>query len=421
MSAMIEVANLSKAYRIGEKAERSDSLIGLLKDSLTSPWRNWQAMRQPSMGARDQVKESDVHWALRDVSFEVDHGEVLGIIGRNGAGKSTLLKILSRITEPSSGEARLFGRVASLLEVGTGFHPELTGRENVYLNGTILGMHRREIDRKFDEIVEFSGIGKFLDTAIKRYSSGMKVRLAFAVAAHLDPEILIVDEVLAVGDADFQKKCTSRMGDIAASGRTVLFVSHQIGVIQQLCTKGLLLSEGQLVHSGKIEDVIRVYNQSQGRPSGTWCRTTDASLDHKCRLLELTISGEVGGESSTIGLGRPAFFVFRLSRKVKEIDISFTIRDSQGTALCNLDSWRRSAVDQLDGPETDSFECYIEELPLRTGRYSMDIQLMLNRELQDHLIGEVFFNVEDGIYRGRSFPYASTPGPVCIDHRWSKL
>lgn len=418
MSSIIQVSNLSKAYRIGERTVRSDSLIGLVQHTLTAPWRNWRAIRQPT--ALEKERATQLHWALQDVSFEVQEGEVLGIIGRNGAGKSTLLKILSRITEPSSGEVRLHGRVASLLEVGTGFHPELTGRENVYLNGTILGMQKCEIDRNFDAIVDFSGVAKFLDTPIKRYSSGMKVRLAFAVAAHLDPEILIVDEVLAVGDADFQKKCTSRMGAIAASGRTVLFVSHQIGVIQQLCTNGLLLSEGRLVDSGKIEQVISTYNHSRDHTSSAWERDVDLSKDQKCRLLELQIRGTREDSGAMIGLGRPAYFLFRLSRKVNEIDISFTIRDSHGTALCNLDSWRRSSEDNLDGGDTDVFECCIDELPLRAGRYSMDIQLMMNRELQDSLMGEVFFTVEDGVYRGRVFPYASTPGPICIDHRWSK-
>src|SRR5436189_720888 len=209
---------------------------------------------------------SETFWALKDVSFEVKQGEVVGIIRRNGAGKSTLLKILNRITEPTSGGADVYGRVGALLEVGTGFHPELTGRENVFLNGAILGMSRAEIRKKFDEIVAFAEVEKFLDTPVKRYSSGMYVRLAFAVAAHLEPEILIVDEVLAVGDVQFQKKCLGKMGEVAHGGRTVLFVSHNMTAIRALCEHGLLLDDGILVKSGTTEDAIRAYLQSASRP-----------------------------------------------------------------------------------------------------------------------------------------------------------
>ena len=208
---------------------------------------------------------NDVFWALKDVSFEVKHGEVLGIIGRNGAGKSTLLKILSRITEPTSGRAEIFGRVASLLEVGTGFHPDLTGRENVYLNGTILGMRKAEVDRKFDEIIAFSEVEKFIDTPVKRYSSGMRVRLAFAVAAHLDPEILIIDEVLAVGDLNFQRKCLGKMGEVAQKGRTVLFVSHNMAAVVELCQRGLVLEGGGVKFDGASGESVNAYVQGNFR------------------------------------------------------------------------------------------------------------------------------------------------------------
>jgi len=218
------VDKLSKRYRIGARQKREATLRKRLGNMLASPFEYLRASLRPPT-------EDETLWALRDVSFEVQHGEVLGIIGRNGAGKSTLLKILSRITEPTSGTAALYGRVGSLLEVGTGFHPELTGRENIYMNGAILGMRRAEIDAKFDEIVDFAGVEKFIDTPVKRYSSGMYVRLGFAVAAHLEPEILIVDEVLAVGDAEFQKKCLGKMGEVAKGGRTVLFVSHNMASV----------------------------------------------------------------------------------------------------------------------------------------------------------------------------------------------
>ncbi len=240
MSPAISVEGISKAFLIGQTEQIPDSIMVALCNIIKKPLENWRQIRRLDTSLH-QGSTEDVHWALREVSFEVQQGEVLGVIGRNGAGKSTLLKILSRITEPTSGRAVIRGRVSSLLEVGTGFHPDLSGRENVYLNGTILGMMKREIDKKFDEIVEFSGVSKFLDTPVKRYSSGMKVRLAFAVAAHLEPEILIIDEVLAVGDADFQKKCMGKMQDVATGGKTVLFVSHNMGAVMALCPSVLVL------------------------------------------------------------------------------------------------------------------------------------------------------------------------------------
>ncbi|WLD12420.1 ABC transporter ATP-binding protein [Planctellipticum variicoloris] len=256
---VITVENLSKAYRIGLKEEIPDTLVSAMSGMMKAPFRKFRDLRKLDTFGHSGADEEDIYWALKDVSFEVQEGEVLGVIGRNGAGKSTLLKILSRITEPTSGRAVIRGRVSSLLEVGTGFHPELSGRENVYLNGTILGMTKREIDRKFDEIVDFSGIDKFLDTPIKRYSSGMKVRLAFAVAAHLEPEILIIDEVLAVGDMEFQKKCLGKMQDVAKGGRTVLFVSHSMAAVRSLCSHAILLTRGSIEHWGDTECAISRY------------------------------------------------------------------------------------------------------------------------------------------------------------------
>lgn len=259
MRTVISVEKLSKYYRLG--------LIGggTLSSDLNRWWARWRGKPDPllKIGEADYGnREGEYVWALREVSFEVQEGEILGIIGRNGAGKSTLLKILSRVTAPTSGQVKVKGRVGSLLEVGTGFHPELTGRENVYLNGAILGMRRAEIDRQFDEIVEFSGVEKFIDTPVKRYSSGMYVRLGFAVAAHLDPEILVVDEVLAVGDASFQKKCLGKMKDVSQSGRTVLFVSHNMATMARLCERIILLDSGKLVKDGSSESVIATYLQS---------------------------------------------------------------------------------------------------------------------------------------------------------------
>jgi lipopolysaccharide transport system ATP-binding protein len=260
---VIRTQGLSKAYQIGHQADAEAYVT--LRDVVVA------SIKRLSQSAVGFVRPSGVisgntieeFWALKDVNFDVARGEVVGIIGRNGAGKSTLLKVLSRITEPSAGRVEIKGRVASLLEVGTGFHPELTGRENIYLNGAILGMTRAEIRRKFDEIVAFAEVDKFLDTPVKRYSSGMYVRLAFAVAAHLEPEILIVDEVLAVGDATFQRKCLGKIKDVAAHGRTVLFVSHNLEAISRLCTRGLLLAGGKIVADGSVETVIEYYGSKE--------------------------------------------------------------------------------------------------------------------------------------------------------------
>jgi lipopolysaccharide transport system ATP-binding protein len=261
-----KVTGVSKVYRLGVKQIAEDSLGAVMLGLLRSPVKNYRKYRSlynfsdvDFTNGTSATDPETILWALRDISFEVTRGETLGIIGRNGAGKSTLLKVLSRITHPTRGRIEIRGRSGSLLEVGTGFHQELTGRENVYLNGTVLGMKKREIDQKFDEIVEFSGVEKFLDTPVKRYSSGMRVRLAFAVAAHLEPEILIVDEVLAVGDAAFQRKCLDKMQDVGQEGRTVLFVSHNMAAVSRLCERGILLDEGRIIEDGPIHDVAATY------------------------------------------------------------------------------------------------------------------------------------------------------------------
>ena len=261
---IIKIENLSKAYRLGVINH------GMLYKDIQSWWARKRGKEDPhsklDMYNREQLDREDRFWALKDINLEVRQGDRVGIIGKNGAGKSTLLKVLSRVTAPTTGSVKVKGRIASLLEVGTGFHPELTGRENIYLNGAILGMTKAEISRKFDEIVDFAGIEKFIDTPVKRYSSGMYVRLAFAVAAHLEPEILVVDEVLAVGDAEFQKKAVSKMSEVSKNdGKTILFVSHNMGLVSRLCTSGLLLSKGNLVSIGDMNDLIRIYLQTDVR------------------------------------------------------------------------------------------------------------------------------------------------------------
>lgn len=254
--SVIEVRDISKRYRVGVH-KKSNTLAEHLKDSILYPIKNFQ--RISNLRKFSDENDPTIYWALRDINFDVKEGEVLGIVGHNGAGKSTLLKILSRITEPTTGRASIKGRVSALLEVGTGFHHELTGRDNIYMNGTILGMRKKEIDRKFDEIVAFSGIERHIDTPVKFYSSGMTVRLAFSVAAHLEPEILIIDEVLAVGDAEFQKKCLGKMEDVAHQGRTVLFVSHNLTAVKNLCTRALLLKQGKIIKIDTPESVVNSY------------------------------------------------------------------------------------------------------------------------------------------------------------------
>jgi lipopolysaccharide transport system ATP-binding protein len=288
MPTVISVENLSKAYRLGQIN------TGTFTYDLQLWWARLRGKPNPllQIGETDHGnRRGETIWALKDVSFTVEQGEVLGIIGRNGAGKSTLLKILSRVTAPTSGRVRLKGRVASLLEVGTGFHPELTGRENIYLNGAILGMSKAEVTRKFDEIVDFAEVEQFIDTPVKRYSSGMYVRLAFAVAAHLEPEILVVDEVLAVGDAAFQKKCLGKMGDVAKAGRTVLFVSHNMTAVSSLCQKGILLSQGKLLAQGPAVDIVSKYLAAgNGKPAEqVWPDMRTAPGNHVARLHALRI------------------------------------------------------------------------------------------------------------------------------------
>ncbi len=295
----IRVSNLSKRYQIGVARNGGTNFREALVELVKSPFRRFQ-----SLSGRGSAQED--FWALKDVSFEVQQGDVVGIIGHNGAGKSTLLKVLAQIVEPTTGRIEISGRVASLLEVGTGFHPDLTGRENIYLNGAILGMKRTEIRAKFDQIVDFAEVEKFLDTPVKRYSSGMYMRLAFAVAAHLDPEILIVDEVLAVGDASFQKKCMGRIGEVAQGGRTVLFVSHSLQSVTRLCTRGILMAEGKVVACGGIDEIVRVYMSSNEHgPSQQEWSEAKAPGSPVARLRSARVRDAAGNTVQNVDIRRP--------------------------------------------------------------------------------------------------------------------
>jgi lipopolysaccharide transport system ATP-binding protein len=307
----IKAENLSKIYRIGIKQEMQESFAGSIFDFIKSPWKNYRKYRSlykfdDIKPGRENSNAADIIWALRDVSFKVKRGEVLGIIGRNGAGKSTLLKTLCKITDPTSGFAEIRGRVSSLLEVGTGFHPELTGRENIYLNGTILGMTKNEVDRKFDEIVDFSGVEKFVDTPVKRYSSGMQVRLAFSVAAYLEPEIMLIDEVLAVGDVEFQRKCLNKMQDVGQEGRTVLFVSHNMPAVTRLCSRTILLNHGIIIDDGPSAKVVKNYLTSNfGVPAAReWSNISTAPSGKFTRILAIGVKTENGQYIDTIDIRR---------------------------------------------------------------------------------------------------------------------
>jgi lipopolysaccharide transport system ATP-binding protein len=309
-NSAISVKNVSKVYRLGTKELAEDSLFRSLSRTLKSPIKNYRKYRSLydfsdlDFDSEDNNADSNVLWALRNVSFDVNRGEIVGIIGRNGAGKSTLLKILSRITPPARGRVEIHGRTSSLLEVGTGFHNELTGRENVYLNATILGMRKREVDRKFDEIVDFSGVEKFLDTPVKRYSSGMRVRLAFAVAAHLEPEILIIDEVLAVGDAAFQEKCLNKMQDVGSEGRTVFFVSHNMPAVTRLCGRVIMLENGQVSADGRTHDIVAQYMHegSSTAAERSWDDADNLPGGDVARLRNVRIKEASGATTATVDI-----------------------------------------------------------------------------------------------------------------------
>lgn len=400
----VSVRGLAKSYSIAHNSAKITTAGEALMHKLRNPLAK---------------TERETFWALSDVNFDIQKGDVVGIIGRNGAGKSTLLKILSRITEPTKGQIDLYGRVGSLLEVGTGFHPELTGRENIFLNGAILGMKKSEISRQFDAIVDFSGTEKFLDTPVKRYSSGMYVRLAFAVAAHLNPEILIVDEVLAVGDSEFQKKCLGKMQDVAETGRTILFVSHNIGVLQQLCKSGVLLRNGQVVTSGPLSGVIAEYLETMNQSAAIdLMDRTDRRGKGEAQLygVDVATAGEIS--SSVLVSGAPACFRFHVSNQIPALTCRFTIYDGHGQAVSTFNSAISSRNDVRDPSQGNVLECCLEELPLMPGRYRVNAALFTGSDLQDHIEAVAVFDVDPGQVRGRAVLANDNYGSVHLAHSW---
>jgi lipopolysaccharide transport system ATP-binding protein len=413
----IQVEGLGKKYHIAGLQKSYYRLTDQLTDMVIAPFRRASKLLRGQVNSAAELDETV--WALRDVSFQIKPGEVIGIIGRNGAGKSTLLKILSGITDPTDGYADIYGRVGSLLEVGTGFHPELTGRENIYLNGAILGMKKAEIENKLDEIVAFAEIDKFLDTPVKHYSSGMYVRLAFSVAAHLEPEILLVDEVLAVGDVAFQRKCLGKMDDVAQTGRTVIFVSHNMGLLQTLCQRGIFLNQGTIQTDGTITEAVDAYLQTleQARTQDLSTRT-DRKGRGTVRLVGAEVFNGSRDVSSILKTGHPARFVFSVNGFVPNLACNFFIYDTIGQPITSFQSKVRGPEDGFDSDGGLKFVCELDELLLLPGRYRIDVAITGDNWLQDFIEAATVFEVGEGQIRGRPAQHDGKFS-VVMDHRWT--
>lgn len=401
----IKAENISKRYRIGLKEELHDTFIGALTSWVRYPLSSLRRLQKLSKFS-DNGESEDIIWALKDVSFEVKHGEVLGIIGKNGAGKSTLLKILCRITKPTSGRASINGRVASLLEVGTGFHGQLTGRENVFLNGAILGMKKNEIERKFDEIVDFSGIERFIDTPVKRYSSGMHVRLAFAVAAHLEPEILLIDEVLAVGDFEFQKKCLRKMSDVASEGRTILFVSHNMKAVKNLCGRAILLRQGELVSIGTAAEVIDEYIGNIEKANELLPEISfPPDSNKRFQIRAVRILDNTGNPSIELDRTQPFRVVidYDIREDTRIASVEFSLEKLDGTLIyhtADADLAPDGIIQRKQGSYTASVE--FPGYLLNAGKYKIDAFTRWGKPDYDHPDTYLVFHLNDyGTYASR--------------------
>lgn len=402
MSISIKVENLSKQYRLG--------LVGAstFKEDTYRFWARLRGKEDPfksldTLNDRTIKDNSKFVWSIKDINFDIRQGDVLGVIGRNGAGKSTLLKILSKVTSPTTGIVKVKGRIASLLEVGTGFHPELTGRENIYLNGAILGMRKHEISSKFDEIVAFAGVEKYVDTPVKRYSSGMYVRLAFAVAAHLESEILIVDEVLAVGDAEFQRKCISKMGDISqGEGRTVLFVSHNMVAIQNLCNQSIYLENGILLNKGETSEVIKNYIKNDSVSSTNLTDYTNRIGNGNGKIVDCQISILNSMDLSCVETFKDIrfklFYFLKEDFKINSFRIDVGINNLLGERV----TWFSTVLikDKFDLKNNQNIDFLIRKFPLAPGEYNCNIYFEINNEIADYLINVVPFKVIELDYYG---------------------
>lgn len=397
MSVVLRIENLGKSYRLGE----------ISRKVFWSDWRRRLQGKPP-----EDFSDESHFWALRDVSFDVRRGEVLGLLGRNGAGKTTLLKIVSRITSPSSGQVKVRGRIASLLEVGTGFHMELTGRDNVFLNGTILGMTRSEVARKFDEIVAFSGIEEFIDTPVKRYSVGMRVRLAFAVAAHLEPEILLIDEVLAVGDASFQQKCLGKIGEVSRAGRTVLFVSHNAAAIESLCSRGIVMSHGKVAFDGTQSDAIDFYAASRAGLSADLAERTDRKGTGDLRITGLEIRNAAGAITTTVRSGEDVEVALKYRRHSKltypRLAVELHLATHLGAPVFTQANWLcGNAFGDL--PETGTFVCKLPQLPLPIGTFSLGFHICAEERARRDPLDEMDLATELHVESGDFFGTGKLP------------
>ena len=408
----ISIDGLGKRYSLGQ-LQKYKSLRDSLAGALSAPFR------------RREKRSNEQFWALKDVSLKIRSGEVIGVIGHNGAGKSTLLKILSRIIEPTTGHARVLGRVGSLLEVGVGFHPELSGRENIYLNGAILGMKKGEIDRKMDEIVDFAEVERFLDTPVKFYSSGMYVRLAFAVAAHLEPDILLVDEVLAVGDAAFQKKCLGKMENVAHQGRTVLFVSHNMATIQNLCPRAVLLSHGGVASDGPAQQVVTEYlAQVQNDAVLPLDGRTDREGNGSIVFKNLYATTPSRGTTDTICTGDPVTLVAQYTSKnpapLKNVSVSIPFYNHTGQHMFMC--WTRmTGQDCRQIASSGEFRVHIDRFPLMPGRYTLNLWCEVNGSVADWIRNAGMLSVVEGDFFGTGYLAPSSHGGMAVDHRWEYI
>ncbi len=418
----IRVDNLGKMYRIGALQDTKATLSETISKTISAPFRRVSdILHGQAYGAAGLT---EIIWALQDVSFSVRHGEVVGIAGANGAGKSTLLKLLSRVTKPTTGSMDIYGRIGALLEVGTGFHPELTGRENIYLNGAILGMGRTEIARKFDEIVEFAGIPKFIDTPVKYYSSGMKLRLGFAVAAHLEPDILVVDEVLAVGDAEFQRKCLGKMSDVAGEGRTVLFVSHNMVAVKQLCTRGILLQSGTLIKDGPVDEVVNYYLSLRNEEVAAVniADRTDREGGETFRFTGVTMTNQFNEPVQSIPAGDPAQFLIDYivpsGKPVEEVSVVIGIDDLYNQRLFTLGT-RFTRSDFRELPPQGRLRCWVDTIPLLRGEYKVYLWAGVNNQLADRINDTLRFTVDPfDVFDSGYFPDRAKHGIFFVPHSW---
>ncbi|WP_407401132.1 ABC transporter ATP-binding protein [Sodaliphilus sp.] len=417
---VLEFENISKQYQLGKIG------TGTLSRDLNRWWASVRGKEDPylKIGQRNDrasKAQGDFVWALRDINLKVEQGEVLGIIGKNGSGKSTLLKILSRVTSPTTGRIRGRGRVASLLEVGTGFHPEMTGRENIYMNGSIMGMTRAEIDRKLDEIIDFAGVQMYVDTPVKRYSSGMKVRLGFAVAAHLEPEILVVDEVLAVGDAEFQKKAIGKMQDVSrGQGRTVLFVSHNMAAVGHLCTSGIVLNNGTLAFAGTAHEAIQHYSLQHTAPAASSTLTPDPRSEGQLKDISMQFLDE-NGDEITPRCGSPLTVRIKCHalNDYRSVKVAFVIRDPFERPILACPSYlTHDEFAMLRG--NHCFELKIPKLPVTAGNYMAGLFIEVGK---DTLYGQrdaMRFEVEDADFfgNGRTLPAHIMGSALLCEHEW---